>query len=123
MDSNITSGPFGILLVGLIQCLIIGWVYDVKKLRRHANHNSDWKIGVWWDWFIRVVIPLILGSLIAWSFYDYYGKFKAGEYLRDMDGPWSSKDILGVAMMVIILFIAVLLALWRRKGAEVSHGG
>jgi len=121
VDSNITNGPFGILLVGLFQCLVIGWIYDIKKLRRHANRHSDWKLGVWWEWLIRVVIPLILGSLIVWSFYDYYGKFKVGEYLRDVDGRWIPKDIWGVAMMVIILFVAILLARWRRNGEGVSH--
>ena len=123
VDSNITNGPFGILLVGLFQCLVIGWIYDIKKLRRHANRHSDWKLGVWWEWLIRVVIPLILGSLIVWSFYDYYGKFKVGEYLRDVDGQWIFKDIWGVVMMMVILLAAILLALWRRNGEEVNHAG
>jgi len=31
VDSNITNGPFGIMLVGLIECLVIGWIFDIKK--------------------------------------------------------------------------------------------
>ena len=64
------NGIWGIMLVGLVECLVIGWIFDIKKLRRHANHHSDWKLGIWWEWSIRLVIPMILGGLIVWSFID-----------------------------------------------------
>ncbi len=68
--NDAVNGIYGIMLVGLVECLVLGWVFDIGKLRRHANHHSDWKIGVWWEWAIRLVIPVILGGLIAWSIVD-----------------------------------------------------
>jgi NSS family neurotransmitter:Na+ symporter len=121
MDDHIAEGPLGIMLVGLIECLVIGWIFDIKKLRRHANSNSDWEIGVWWEWFIRLVIPIILGGLLLWSLVDYYAMFKAGKYLRDTNGHWVTKDFWGIGMMMAVLVVAILLAMWRRNEKEVSR--
>ncbi|MBW1945804.1 MAG: hypothetical protein JRJ51_23680, partial [Deltaproteobacteria bacterium] len=63
----VNEGTWGIIFVGLIECLVIGWAFDIGKLRRHANQNSDWKLGKWWEWFIRLFIPVILAGLVIWS--------------------------------------------------------
>jgi NSS family neurotransmitter:Na+ symporter len=57
----------GVLLIGLVECLVLGWAFPISKLREHANERSDWKIGIWWDWMIRLVIPAIILFLIGWS--------------------------------------------------------
>jgi neurotransmitter:Na+ symporter, NSS family len=67
IDSFVNEGTWGIMFVGLIECLVIGWAFDIGKLRRHANQNSDWKVGKWWDWSIRLFIPIILVALVVWS--------------------------------------------------------
>ena len=53
----------------MAECLVLGWVFPIRRLREHANERSDWRIGPWWDWSIRVVIPAILLFLIGWSIY------------------------------------------------------
>ncbi len=67
IDGFVNEGTWGIMFVGLIECLVIGWAFDIGKLRRHANQNSDWKLGRWWEWSIRLFIPLILAALVVWS--------------------------------------------------------
>lgn len=67
VDGFVNEGTWGIMFVGLIECLVLGWAFDLGKLRRHANQNSDWKLGRWWEWTIRLVIPLILAALVVWS--------------------------------------------------------
>ena len=54
---------FGIALVGLIECIILGWVYKANKLRNYANPLSDFQIGSWWDIMIRFITPVILGYM------------------------------------------------------------
>lgn len=51
---------FGLVTIGLIECIILGWIYPIHKLREHANKTSDIHIGIWWDILIKYMIPLIL---------------------------------------------------------------
>ncbi len=64
------NGPFGILLVAIAECVVVGWAWQgnfVRRMREHANERSDWKIGVWWDWVIRYFAPAMLAVLFVWS--------------------------------------------------------
>ncbi len=58
---------FGIVMIGLVECLIIGWVFKISKLREHANETSNIMIGKWWDILIKYVIPTILILLLVFS--------------------------------------------------------
>ncbi len=64
------NGTWGITLTALLECFVLGWLFRLRRLRRHANERSDWKTGRWWDWSIRLVIPVILAALFAWSLFD-----------------------------------------------------
>jgi len=119
-DGHVSGGTFGIILVGLVECLVLGWVFDIKKLRRHANHNSDWKLGVWWEWVIRLVIPAILMTLVVWSFIDDLHR-KDG-YMIDKDGQWIITDVLGISLVVGLFLGAIVLSLWRRNETVENDG-
>ena len=58
---------FGLVMIGLIECLILGWLFRISKLREHANETSDVKIGKWWDILIKYVAPLILILLLIFA--------------------------------------------------------
>jgi NSS family neurotransmitter:Na+ symporter len=58
---------FGLVLFGLVECLILGWFYTVSKFRKHANQTSEIIIGRWWDMLIKFVIPLVLIILLGVS--------------------------------------------------------
>ena len=80
------NGTWGITLTALMECFVLGWLFRLRRLREHANERSDWKLGVWWDWAIRVVIPIVLAALFAWSLFDsfsnpsgYAYKYESGE--------------------------------------------
>ncbi len=111
IDEYVNNGTFGIMFVGLVECLVLGWAFDIKKLRRHANKNSDWKIGVWWEWTIKLIAPAVLISLLGWHMHDdITGK---NGYLIDTNGHLIGQNILGLALMIILFLLAVILSLWR----------
>jgi len=113
------NGTWGILLVGLVQCLVVGWVYDVNKLRRHANSRSDWKIGLWWELFIKFVIPIILGSLFLWSLYDDITA-EEGFLISVETGKLMWPNIVGLAIMASVFIIAVVLSKVGRRDYDQS---
>ena len=63
LDHFITH--FGLVMIGLVECLILGWMYKIYKLREHANETSELLLGRWWDILIKYVIPTVLSILLA----------------------------------------------------------
>lgn len=61
---------FLILLVGLGEAIVIGYLYGAPKMRAFVNKFSDWKIGRWWDVCIRLIIPIFLGVAIVLNTVD-----------------------------------------------------
>ena len=61
---------FGLVMIGLVECLILGWMYKISKLRKHANETSEIKIGKWWEYLIKYVIPFVLFLLLAIAIID-----------------------------------------------------
>ena len=60
-------GDVGLVAVALLQCLAVGWFYDLKALRAFVNSVSEIKIGLWWEWFIRFIIPIcLMATLFFW---------------------------------------------------------
>ncbi|MEM0466755.1 MAG: sodium-dependent transporter [Candidatus Thermoplasmatota archaeon] len=55
---------FGLILVGLLECAIVGWMYKISTLRNHANTTSELQLGCWWDILICYIIPGILIILL-----------------------------------------------------------
>ena len=118
VDGFVNEGTWGIMFVGLIECLVLGWIFDIRRLRKHANHNSDWKLGVWWEWAIRLVIPAILLGLFVWNLHDDIKK--AGGFFVGSDGELISKNIIGICVMLAIFLLAVTLSMWRPKQVEAA---
>jgi len=61
---------FGLALIALFECIIVGYMYNLSKLRKHANDVSEIKIGVWWDILIKYVNPVILITLFILVIYE-----------------------------------------------------
>ncbi len=106
--NDFANGTWGILLVGLVECVVVGWLFDINILRRHANARSDWKIGLWWEWLIKFIIPVILGSLFIWSLYDDFTS-EDGFIINDA-GRAIWPNIIGLGLMALIFITAVILS-------------
>lgn len=69
---------YGLLIVGLAECLIVGWMLPISDLREELNEGSRIKLGRWFDVLIRYVIPLVLLSIVTWSLVEDLGLFGVG---------------------------------------------
>jgi neurotransmitter:Na+ symporter, NSS family len=68
MDHFIAN--FGLVVVGLLECILLGWMYPIKKFRSYANERSDFRIGSWWEFLIKYCVPLVLIILLVFSIID-----------------------------------------------------
>ncbi|MGL4759852.1 MAG: sodium-dependent transporter [Sarcina sp.] len=56
---------YGIVVVGLLEVILIGWILTPAKLREYTNAKSHFSIGKWWDIAIKYITPAILIYMIV----------------------------------------------------------
>jgi NSS family neurotransmitter:Na+ symporter len=114
------NGTRGIALLGLLECVAIGWLWRVGTLRRHANSRSDWQLGKWWDYMIRLVIPVVLGTLFFWQLFDDIHS-ESGFFIT-AQGQWKLGNCVGVGVLVLAPVVSLALTLVKgRQDTEPLH--
>jgi NSS family neurotransmitter:Na+ symporter len=108
-------GTWGIGFVGLSECILLGWLWRIDHLRRHANDRSDWKLGLWWDHLIRIFIPIILGTLFFWNLFS--DLTKENGLLRDKNGDLLLPNCVGMAIMLGAPILAIAFS-WLKGARE-----
>jgi len=108
---------YGLLITGALACLVIGWGFGTRKLREHLNETSDIKIGAWWDWLIKIVVPAGLLFVVIY-----------GGFMNDIPAPYegyqvgilSGSHIIWIILGVTLILSFVLQAVKTRgpKGGE-----
>lgn len=113
------NGTLGVAFLGLLECVVIGWLWRVDILRRHANSRSDWKVGKWWDYLIRLVIPVVLGTLFFWEIFD---TIEAGVFFKTSDGNWVPGNCVGLGILLFLPIVAFAISLIKeRSETEQQH--
>ncbi len=107
------NGTLGVAFLGLLECIVIGWFWRVEILRRHANSRSDWKLGKWFDYLIRLVIPVVLGTLFFWEIFD---DIEAGGFLKTTEGQWVTGNCVGLGILLFVPIIAIIVSLIKGRG-------
>lgn len=70
LTDGLINGPFGILIVALAECIVVGWAWKgtfVMEMQKHTNERSDWKVYGWWNVIVKYIAPALLSILIVWS--------------------------------------------------------
>jgi len=84
-------GKYGLMLVGLFECIVVGWIYGSWHMREHINKTSRLRLGIWWDVCIRVITPVVLlillASLLVSLIRDSYGGYSLTQVLA-IGGGW-----------------------------------
>ena len=104
-DHFITS--YGITVVGLLECIVIGYVLGAKRARSYINQVSEMQIGIWWDIFIKFLTPAFLGISLVFQFVKLIREGYGGYAI------WTT--YIGMGFIIILAIAAVILA--KRKGA------
>jgi NSS family neurotransmitter:Na+ symporter len=106
---------YGLVVVGIFECLLIGWMFKTSTLSKHINKYAGIKLGPLWSNAIKYFIPVVLGIIVV---LDIIGDIKTpyGGY------SWSAVLFLGVNWLAITLAAAVVLARrpWRNSKLEGS---
>ena len=101
------NGTWGIAFMGMLECIVLGWIYRTETLREHANARSDWKLPKLWNYLIRIIIPIVLGTLFFWSLFDDITA--DGGFLKDAAGVWKIQNVVGMSVMILVPIVAIIL--------------
>ena len=96
---------FGLVLIGLFTCLLIGWGYGAHKIREAINEVSEIKIGVWFDICIKFITPIVLIILLVLNFIERIkDPYEGYPGFMQLVGGWGMMAvfiILGIVFMLI----------------------
>lgn len=98
---------YGIVVVGLLEVILIGYIVKPKTIREHTNEISYFKIGKWWDVTIKYVTPAILIFMLIQSLLTE---------LKTPYGGYESTAILAYGWSVVAIGIIGAIILAKTKG-------
>lgn len=78
----------GLLFTGLVECIIIGWIFPVEKLRKAINNTTKLPLPSVFDYLVKIFIPLILAYILGYSIFE---RLKTGIYGHELHlefGRW-----------------------------------
>ncbi|MBI2975142.1 MAG: sodium-dependent transporter [Deltaproteobacteria bacterium] len=99
---------YGLLVAGLLETILIAWIFKAERLRTHINSVGS-SLGRWWVYVVSIWIPLILGVLLAADIYKNVREPYSGY-------SWNALIFIGIGSIVVNLFIAAVLTRikWKR---------
>ena len=103
---------YGLILVGILECILVGWFFHIKKIRRHINKVSSINLGSWWDVLIKFFVPSVLGFIVL------------GNLIKEVSQPygnysWTSIILIGRDWLLFTLIVAFFLS--RRPWKTGAH--
>lgn len=98
---------YGLILVGVLEAVAIGWIYGADKIREWANTYSDIRAGIWWDICVKIITPAVLLYII----------YK--ETLSNLAVPYEGYDpaalMVGAGVIVLGIMISFLMPFIRKE--------
>jgi NSS family neurotransmitter:Na+ symporter len=99
---------YGLVVVGIVECIIVGWFFNFDLLRKHVNKVSSIKMGSWWNYIIKYFIPSVLGVILVVDISQELSKAYGGY-------SWNALLLIGVMWIVATLIASFIIASrpWR----------
>jgi len=90
---------YGLLITGAISCLVVGWKFPVSRLRNYVNETSDFKIGAWFDWMIKIVVPVALLAVVIY-----------GGFMQDLSESYGGYPLWASSFIWVVLVVTLILS-------------
>ena len=100
MDRTVSF--YGLLITGALACIVVGWVFGAEKLREHINETSDFRVGAWFDWLIKVIVPAGLLFVVIYGGFmeDIPNAYSGYEQI----GPFNGSHVIWIILAVTLGF-------------------
>jgi len=99
---------YGLVVAGLLECIVVGWFFNIDIIRKHLNKVSKIQLGTWWNWVIKLCLPLFLSVILL------------NQLVRELltaygDYSWASLIGIGWSWIGITFLVSFILAVqpWK----------
>jgi len=113
VDHYITH--FGLVVVGLLEAFLVGWLFQIETLRKHINTVSKINLGPWWNILIKFVVPIVLVIIL--------GGDLVNEFKKPYEGySWKALVFIGVNWLSITFLVALVFSWmpWKREPKQME---
>ncbi len=93
---------YGIVVVGLLEVIVVGWIIKPDTIRAHTNKISYYNIGKWWNYVIKFLTPVILTYMLVQSFINEVKKPYGGYDMKALFAYGWSVIVIGIICALII---------------------
>jgi len=98
---------YGIVFVGFLEAVAIGWFFNIEKVREWANKYSNIKSGHSWDVSVKIISPIVLMALIVLNI------------RRDLSHAYNGYPAgalaIGISVIIIGILLSVLMSLFQES--------
>lgn len=107
---------FGIVFAGLLEVILIGWLFGLNKLKDHINPISDFRVGTWWNVMLIAVTPLVLGYMAVANL--------IGDLTAPYEGyPTSALLVMGWLVVIAVVIMGFVMKAVPWKDENMISGG
>lgn len=107
---------YGLVVVGLFECVVVGWFFRLETIRKHLNKVSNFRLGLWWNWTIKFLLPCVLTAILVNQLTEEVSKAYEGY-------SWASLISIGWNWVGITFLLSFIFAVqpWR-SGKHLEKG-
>ncbi len=96
---------FNIVFAGLIEVILLGWFFNLNSVKDHIHPISDFNVGAWWNFCIKILTPIVLGITAVQNFIGDiktpYGDYSFAALAGLGWGVWVSAIVLSLILSLI----------------------
>lgn len=107
---------YGLVLIAILECIIVGWVYKASKLRQHINTVGAPVLNSVWEICVKFVTPAILLLLVV------------NDIKKEVATPyegyaWKAILLIGPVWIVIVLIGSFFVTNypWKKELEDLEH--
>lgn len=108
------TNQIGIAVSGVLEVILIGWFFNPEKLRKEANSFSNFSIGRWWTWSLKIITVLVLGFMTVMNIKNFLTK-GYGDYSRLGVG------VFGWGTIAVMIIAAIIFTVMKGKKGYADH--
>lgn len=101
----------GLAFSGILELILLMWFCNPERFRQMANEYSNFSVGKWWTYSLKIITITLLGIMAVLNTYQFITKGYG-------DPPYSSLDVglFGWGSLAIVLIITIVFT--KAKGYE-----
>ncbi len=101
---------YGLVVAGFLECIVVGWFFKLDIIRTHLNKVSKMQLGTWWNWMIKLCLPLFLAVIL-------FNQLITELFTAYGDYSWASLIGIGWSWIGITFLVSFILAVqpWKTE--------